>query len=105
MKKLLFVLALTLCGFDLNATDSEIAISGYLSNNSGDPVQGAIVTCVETSKASRPSNFEFFYSTGVLSNRQNTLVYSHASYSCQTRTVNSSSSQQIDVNMGSELDR
>lgn len=95
MKKLLFVLALTLCGFDLNATDSEIAISGYLSNNSGDPVQGAIVTCVETSKTSKPSDFEGFYSISVPSNQQNTLVYSHASYS----------SQQIDVNMGSELDR
>lgn len=103
MKKLFILLAWALCGFSLNATDSEITISGYLSNYSGDPIEGAIVSCVETSTISQPSDFEGFYSINVPSNRQNTLVFSHPNYSNQMRTVNSSGNQQIDVNMGSEL--
>lgn len=101
MKKLFILAAFVTFGFGLNATDSDIVVSGFISNTSGDPVTGATVTCQETSVSSKPSDFEGFYSVPVPRSKKSTLTFSHRNYASQSHSINSSSNTTLDAVMSS----
>lgn len=90
MKKLLFVMALIACSFGLNAIESHISVSGYLSNQDGDAVSNATISSSTSGVSSTSSDKEGFYMISVPASKQCTIQYSHSDYQTETRTVNSS---------------
>ncbi len=91
MKRLLFVLAIMALGFSLNAWESSITVSGYISTQEEDPISGVTISSSTSGVSSSSSDKEGFYSISVPANRQCTLTFSHPDYQSESRTVNSSS--------------
>lgn len=105
MMKGLLTLCVLFLGLSLNATLGEIAVSGFITSNEGEPLSETIITSTNSQAKISPVSGSGFYTVSSLRNNDG-LTFSHAGYVSQFHQISSSQglNQVLNIEMQSSTD-